>query len=77
MTGAELRALRESVRLTRADCCAETGTPYRTWEDWEAGRAKTPGLAEAWLRLRIMTFDRAFDAYKQELAGNNDNSPPH
>jgi DNA-binding transcriptional regulator YiaG len=28
-----------------------SATPYRTWQDWETGKRRVPGIAGAWLEL--------------------------
>lgn len=45
-----VRAWRRARDLTRADAARRLGVPYRTLEDWEAGRHAPRGLA-----LRLIT----------------------
>lgn len=47
MTAEDLRAFRTRLGLSRAELARRLRTPYRTLEDWEAGRAKPPGCLEA------------------------------
>lgn len=43
----QIRAAREKAGLTQADAALLVYTALRTWEDWEAGRARMhPGLWE-------------------------------
>lgn len=51
MTGAELREARKAANLSMKQVAEMTGTPYRTWQDWEGGKRRVPGLAFAWLAL--------------------------
>ena len=52
MTGTELREARKAAGLSMKQVAEETNTPYRTWQDWEGGKRRVPGLAFAWLELR-------------------------
>lgn len=46
----EIRKAREVADLTQADAAERIHSKRRTWEDWEAGRAKMhPGLFELFL----------------------------
>ena len=47
----EFRMLREASGLRMAEAARKTGTAYKTWENWEMGRSRVPGLAIAWLEL--------------------------
>lgn len=49
MKGAELREARKAAGLSMKQAAKESGTPYRTWQDWEGGKRRVPGLAFAWL----------------------------
>lgn len=51
MTGKELREARKAAGISMKQAAEESGTPYRTWQDWEAGNRRVPGLAFAWLKL--------------------------
>jgi DNA-binding transcriptional regulator YiaG len=51
MTGEELRAARRLAGLTMKQAAELSHTPYRTWQDWETGKRRVPGIAEAWLDL--------------------------
>lgn len=51
MTGEELREKRKAAGLSMAKAAELTGTPYRTWQDWEGVKRRVPGLAFAWLEL--------------------------
>lgn len=44
---AEIRAARESAGLSQKDAAALIHSTWRTWQDWEAGKARMhPGLWE-------------------------------
>jgi DNA-binding transcriptional regulator YiaG len=51
MSGAELREKRKVAGLSMAKAAELSGTPYRSWQDWEGGKRRVPGLAFAWLEL--------------------------
>lgn len=51
MTGDELRTARQAAGLTMKSAAELSGTPYRTWQDWETGKRRVPGIAGAWLTL--------------------------
>ena len=56
VSGAVLRDLRKSISLSMAEAARLSGTPYRTWQDWESGKRRVPGLAVAWLNLYCELF---------------------
>ena len=37
--------------LSIREAAEYSNTPYRTWQDWEGGKRRVPGIAGAWLRL--------------------------
>jgi DNA-binding transcriptional regulator YiaG len=49
MTGADLREIRKAAGLSRKKAAEYSGTPYRTWQDWEGGKRRVPGIAVQWL----------------------------
>lgn len=51
MTAEELRASRQAAGLTMKSAAELSRTPYRTWQDWETGKRRVPGIAGAWLEL--------------------------
>lgn len=51
MTGEELRKARCKAGLTMKQAAELSGTPYRTWQDWETGRRRCARIALAWLEL--------------------------
>jgi DNA-binding transcriptional regulator YiaG len=51
MTGKELREARRKAGLTMKEAAEASATPYRTWQDWETGKRRVPGIAGAWLEL--------------------------
>ncbi len=51
MNADQLRELRKSTGLSMKQAAEYSNTPYRTWQDWEGGKRRVPGIAEAWLRL--------------------------
>jgi DNA-binding transcriptional regulator YiaG len=56
MTFAELvKRWRQKHELTRADASRRLEVPYRTLEDWEAGKREPKGIA---LRLLIKLFGK-------------------
>jgi len=53
VTGAKLRDARKAAGISMKHAAKETNTPYRTWQDWEGGKRRVPGLAFAWLALWV------------------------
>ena len=51
MTGADLRETRKTAGLSMKQAAELSGTPYRTWQDWEGGKRRVPGIAFSWLLL--------------------------
>ncbi len=51
MTADQLREARKAAGLSMKQAAELSNTPYRTWQDWEGGKRRVPGIAEAWLRL--------------------------
>jgi DNA-binding transcriptional regulator YiaG len=50
----DLRAAREAAGLNMKEAAELSGTPYRTWQNWEqtnSNSRRPPGLAFAWLEL--------------------------
>lgn len=45
-----LREARESLGLSQRAMADALKTPLRTYEDWEAGRRRAPGIVEVALR---------------------------
>lgn len=48
-----LRRWRRAHNLTRADAARRLDIPYRTLEDWEAGRHAPRGLAMRLIKSRV------------------------
>jgi DNA-binding transcriptional regulator YiaG len=55
MTGQQLRDDRRKAGLSMAEAARMTGTPYATWQGWEADGTKNarrpPPIVFAWLEL--------------------------
>ncbi|HBJ74658.1 MAG TPA: hypothetical protein DDY86_03875 [Syntrophaceae bacterium] len=51
MTADQLREARRKAGITMKQSADESGTPYRTWQDWEGGKNRVPGIAFGWLKL--------------------------
>ena len=49
--GNEVRKLRDSMGMNRKKFCDYYGIPYRTVQDWEAGKRKMPSYV-----LRMMKY---------------------
>lgn len=45
MTANELKTARLALGLNRAELARQLDTPYRTYQDWEAGISPVPGVA--------------------------------
>ena len=44
MTGEELKEARRVLGLTQKQMAEALETPFRTYQDWEMGRPKIPGV---------------------------------
>jgi DNA-binding transcriptional regulator YiaG len=51
MTAEQLREARKAAGLSMKQAAEMAKTPYRTWQDWEGGKRRVPGIAFAWLEL--------------------------
>lgn len=51
MSADELRGARQAEGLTMVEAAELSGTPYRTWQDWETGKRRVSGFARVWLRM--------------------------
>lgn len=51
MTNTKLKAARKQLNLTQAEMAKKLNTPPRTYQDWELGRTKLPGLLSVTLEL--------------------------
>jgi len=47
MTNSELKAARTRLNLTARELAKKLNTPHRTYENWELGRTKIPGVVFA------------------------------
>jgi DNA-binding transcriptional regulator YiaG len=55
VTGAELRKLRERLKLTQAELAAWMGTTTASVSRWESGDRKISELVSRYLRLLVQT----------------------
>jgi transcriptional regulator with XRE-family HTH domain len=56
MTGAELREKRKAAGISIKKAAELSGTPYRTWQNWEAEGKESrrpPGIVFSWLQLYV------------------------
>lgn len=76
-TAAELKACREKLGRDMAEMAFELNTPLRTYQDWEYGKSRIPGICEITVGL-LLEKDRwateralqaAIDSYDRYLAG--------
>ena len=51
MTGEKFREARKAAGLSMKQAAEYSNTPYRTWQDWEGGKRRVPGIAFSWLEL--------------------------
>ena len=51
MKTTKLRESRISAGLNMRQAAEAANTPYRTWQDWELGNRRVPGIAIEWLKL--------------------------
>lgn len=53
MTGIEFKEAIKSLGLSQSEFARETGMSLSAINEWARGRAKIPGIAAAYLRLRL------------------------
>lgn len=46
-----LRQARKAAGLSMKEAAEASHTPYRTWQGWEDGSRRVPGIALAWIEL--------------------------
>ena len=51
MTNSDLKAARKRLNLTQSEMALKLNTRTRTYQDWELGRTKLPGLLSVTLEL--------------------------
>jgi len=54
MNPEELRELRKAAGLSMRDAARIFDTPYRTWQGWETGERRVPGIAGVVLKFYEM-----------------------
>jgi len=57
MTPGELRQRRRDLGLTQAEMARRLNTPRRTYQNWEEGARRIPGIVEAALRCLAEDHD--------------------
>jgi DNA-binding transcriptional regulator YiaG len=53
MTGVEFQAALDELGISQRDFARETGTHYTAVNRWAKGRVPIPGIAAAYVRLRL------------------------
>ncbi len=51
MNPTELAAARRSLGLNRAEMALQLATPYRSYQDWELGHRRIPGIVRVAVEL--------------------------
>jgi len=67
-TPEELKRLRELTGLTIAEMARQLETPLRTYQDWEAGVCRVPGIAFVAVKSVGKTIDCAMCKVKRGIA---------
>ena len=57
----KIKELRESTGMNRKEFCEYFGIPYRTVQDWEAGKRKLPDYV-----LRLMRYKYETEKLKEQ-----------
>ena len=67
MTSIEFRHARQKLGMSMAEASTKCGVPYRTWQDWEAGKRRVP----PWVKCLLFYLERGwtYDAHR-ELSTN-------
>ena len=67
MTSIEFRHARQKLGMSMVEASTKCGVPYRTWQDWEAGKRRVP----PWVKCLLFYLERGwtYDA-NRELSTN-------
>ncbi len=68
MTPAELKAERTTLGLNQAEMAKSLRTPYRTYQDWESGARRIPGVVAVACELLLQKDTWVMQAINEKLA---------
>jgi len=54
MTISELKSARIKMGLNKSEMAKQLRTPYRTYQDWESGERRIPGVCEVAVELLLI-----------------------
>ena len=69
--GSQIKELREKMGMNRREFCDYYGIPYRTVQDWEAGKRELPDypliiMHQVWTHKMIFCFVKSHFATSRE-----------
>lgn len=67
LTPEELKAARYKLGLTKTEMARVLKTPYRTYQDWEHGKRRIPGICDCAVELLIMKYRWTMERIKTKL----------
>lgn len=68
MSPAELKTARRKLGLSQQELSDLLRTPCRTYQDWEAGRRRIPGIAAVAMSLLASRDERVMADIKADIA---------
>ncbi|GFO67909.1 hypothetical protein GMLC_14880 [Geomonas limicola] len=68
MTPEQLKASRRQLGLNQAEMAQQLRTPYRTYQDWERGTRRIPGVCEVAVELLVKKDRWVMQAITAKLA---------
>lgn len=76
MTPVQLKTIRKTMSLTQAELAEMLQTPLRTYQDWESGRGRIPGIMAVTLGLLQERDEKITTSVLARLAARIDRQFP-
>lgn len=77
MTGESLKNARMTLGLSVSELARQLDTPYRTYQDWEAGRNRIPGITKVAVALLQERDKWVMQTITNNIAARIDRDFPH
>lgn len=71
-----LKSHRRTLGLNQTEMARRLQTPYRTYQDWERGSRRIPGVCIVAVELLLERDRRFMDEMKVRVMGNKTSTPP-
>ena len=68
MTAVNLETARLALGMNKAEMASRLRTPYRTYQDWEAGRRRIPGICQIAVELLLEKDARVMQAIDEKIS---------